>query len=101
MKAESKTTSGPALLPGMVTLDGARVDLAYYAAAEIHMLARVLKREREHLGEIDFATLLSTTTTRIADLASIGLSALGNDENRETAEMHEVVHLEPLEASNV
>jgi hypothetical protein len=94
--ATQETTSAPGLdNDERIT----RTVLAGEACAEIEALCSVLIRELQGVGPEDYG--LRGLVLRIKALNSVSLSVLGDDDNRETADMHQVVYGTRPEAEHV
>lgn len=77
----------------------ARISLAHGASNDIEALVGMMRREI--FSEPDqLNAILLNTLMRVRDLNSVVMSVVGGDDDRSTAEMHEVVLGERMEASH-
>ena len=99
--ATRKTTSDDAPTPLTGPFEPARVELAWEAASEIEVIAGLLRREAAHTTFTDygFEAIFRTSLRRIEQLAGVGVSALGSDDEATTA-LHQVVWHTPMEAAH-
>ena len=74
----------------------ARTELAREASGEIMCIGKMLAREENHDG---FDAILRGALQRIQALSSVCLSVTGGDDERTTAEMHQVIFGSQLKAA--